>query len=119
MPFASRPLHFPATLPTPSPTSIEGRRPAVPETIGTYASQLSRDRIDRLAPLPRKRSYGWSVLRVASFILGSVVLATYMANVAVTHDKEQRVIALLEERRKLREEEAVLKERLQSKKAGI
>ncbi|KAJ3148270.1 hypothetical protein HDU89_004867 [Geranomyces variabilis] len=61
---------------------------------------------------PRKRAYGWSVLRVATIILTSVVLATYFANVAVTRDKEQRVMALLNERRALREEEEELKERL-------
>ncbi|KAJ3150058.1 hypothetical protein HDU86_006782 [Geranomyces michiganensis] len=82
-------------------------------TIASYESAMraAQQQQARIAA-PRKRGYGWSVLRVATIILTSVVLATYFANVAVTRDKEQRVMALLNERRALREEEEELKKRL-------
>ncbi|TPX60413.1 hypothetical protein PhCBS80983_g01786 [Powellomyces hirtus] len=93
--------------------------PPPADTIESYAAAIRAQQQQMRRPggfggpaIPKKRSYGWSVLRVATIILSSVVLATYMANVAVTHDKEQRVVALLAERRKLREEEQELKRQL-------
>ncbi|KAI8998102.1 hypothetical protein BC832DRAFT_595159 [Gaertneriomyces semiglobifer] len=80
-------------------------------TKGTYEAALRAHFPTPQAVKPR--SYGWSALKVASIILGSVVVATYMANVAVTHEKEQRVIHLLDVRRKLREEEQELRTRME------
>ncbi|KAJ3172984.1 hypothetical protein HDU88_004443 [Geranomyces variabilis] len=101
-PAGSVPVAQPITTTTPAPT------------IALYESAMRAAQHQQQARLaaPRKRAYGWSVLRVATIILTSVVLATYFANVAVTRDKEQRVMALLNERRALREEEEELKEPL-------
>ncbi|KAI9099890.1 hypothetical protein DFS34DRAFT_511849 [Phlyctochytrium arcticum] len=100
--------HF--SSPRSSLPSTSSQLPPVPafdphsHTAGTYAADLAdlrRGFIER-EKKQKKRSYVRSVLRLSFVLISSVVLATYMANVAVTYDKEQRVIHLMEERKRLR-----------------